>query len=232
MKIGIMQPYLFPYLGYWQHIFAVDKFIILDDVNFIKRGYINRNNILLNGASSRFTLPLINASQNKLISETYIVDDENKIHEILSKIRTAYKEAPFFEVVYSLIERIMLFNNRNLSKFITNSIIQLCLYMGIETEIVPSSKIYEKKNLTGQMRILDILIRENATTYINPIGGIELYDKNIFLNNGIDLTFLKMNNVSYTQFDNEFVPSLSIIDVLMFNSTSELKKLLTKFNLL
>ena len=227
-----MQPYLFPYLGYWQHINSVDKFVVLDDVNFIKSGYINRNQILFNGKASRFTLSLVKASQNKMISDTFIIDDDNQIHKILLQIRTTYKNAPFFDKVYALIEGLMLFDTKNLSKFITNSIIELCLYMGIETEIVPSSKKYENKNLNGQTRILDIVENESGNTYINPVGGLNLYDRDVFLNKGIHLVFLKMDTVTYKQFNNEFVPFLSIIDILMFNSKEEISELLTKFKFL
>lgn len=231
MQLGIMQPYLFPYLGYWQHINAVDKFVILDDVNFIKRGFINRNHILLNNRASRFTLPLLSASQNKTIAETFIVENKNEKEKLLLKIRSAYKKAPFFKDVYTLLESIMLFDNNNLSIFVTNSISELCVFMGIETKIIPSSKIYVKNNLKGQLRILDIVNKEKAKTYINPIGGLNLYKKDDFIKNGTELKFLKMNEIFYQQFNNEFIPNLSIIDVLMFNSQKNIAQLLDKYRL-
>ena len=231
MKIGIMQPYLFPYLGYWQLINAVDKFVILDDVNFIKRGYINRNHILLNNSETLFTLPLVKASQNKLINETDIFNDEKEIDKLLLMIKTAYKDAPYFNAVYPLIDKIVKFKDVNLSKYITNSIIEICKYVGINTQIIPSSGRYEKKDLKGQLRILDIVGKESGKTYINPIGGLNLYEKEVFSKKGIQLKFIEMDRISYQQINNRFVSNLSIIDVLMFNSQKEIVQLLEKYKL-
>ncbi len=231
MKIGIMQPYLFPYLGYWQLINAVDKFVILDDVNFIKRGYINRNHILFNNRETLFTLPLVKASQNKLINEIGIVEDKKEIDKILLIIKTAYKDAPYFNAAYPLIEKIIKFKNVNLSKYITNSIFEICKYVGINTQIIPSSSRYEKKALKGQLRILDIVEKERGKTYINPIGGLNLYEKGVFAKKGIKLKFIEMDRISYQQTNNDFVSNLSIIDILMFNSPMEIVQLLDKYKL-
>lgn len=230
-KIGIMQPYLFPYLGYFQHINAVDKFVLLDDVNFIKRGYINRNQILLNGSAHRFTLPLIKPSQNKLILDTEVSGDEKALLKLVQTIASAYKKAPQFDLVFPLIKSIVLFENKDLSKYLANSICVLCDYIGINTQIIKSSKSYEKGDLAGQNRILDIVLKEDGVQYINPIGGVDIYDRDLFSKSNVALSFHKMDAIIYEQFKNEFVPHLSIIDVLMFNSIDEVKELLKKYTL-
>jgi hypothetical protein len=231
-KIGIMQPYLFPYLGYFQHINAVDKFVLLDDVNFIKRGYINRNQILLNKQAHLFSLPLVKASQNKLILETSVRDDKVEMCKLITKIELAYKKAPFFKDVMPLVSDIIQYNNLNLSNYLAHSIRVICKYLDIKTEIVDSSRKYEKGILRGQDRILDIVLKEKGSIYINPVGGQEIYDKDLFKEKGVDLFFHKMDTLSYDQNMTEFIPYLSIIDVMMFNSVTGIKELLNKYTLI
>jgi len=232
IKIAIMQPYFFPYLGYWQLISAVDKFVVFDDVNYIKRGWINRNRILLNGKDYLFTLPLKGASQNKLINEIE-VDGLNKwVEKFVQTIEAAYKKAPQYISVFDLLCRCFEYEEYNLSAFVTNSIKAVCSYLYIKTEIIPTSTIYDTRELKKDEKILSICRQEKATGYINPAGGQELYDKEKFLQNGIELSFLKMKSFKYRQFDNEFIPALSIIDVLMFNEKEEVQKYLLKYELL
>lgn len=229
MKVAIMQPYLFPYIGYWQLISAVDMFVIYDDVNFIKKGYINRNNILVNKKPYRFTLELLGASQNKLINEIEIGINGGKI---LKTIEMAYKKAPFFKNVFPVIEEILNQEEKNLAKFIGYSLIKISKFLGIDKKFIYSSGIEKNYTLKGQDKIIDICKRLNAKIYINPIGGQELYSKEIFKANNIDLFFLKPIIVEYKQFDNEFIPYLSIIDVMMFNSVNEIKNMLKSYELI
>jgi hypothetical protein len=231
MKIAIMQPYLFPYLGYFQLINHVDKFILLDDVNYINKGWINRNNILLNSVAYLFTIPLSGASQNRLINEISLVNEEKWRNKFLKLIQTAYSKSPSYEQAFVLIEKIIQNPTLNLSSFILNSISLLCDFMKIQTQIVATSEIYDNKNLKAEKRILDICLKEKATEYINPIGGIHLYDKAEFQRNGIQLSFLSSEIIPYQQFKSEFVPYLSIIDILMFQPESVVKSKLTEFSL-
>lgn len=229
MKVAIMQPYLFPYIGYWQLISAVDMFVIYDDVNFIKKGYINRNNILVNKKPYCFTLELLGASQNKLINEIEIGINRGKI---LKTIEMAYKKAPFFKNVFPIIEEILNQEEKNLAKFIGYSLIKISKFLGIDKKFIYSSGIEKNYTLKGQDKIIDICKRLNTKIYINPIGGQELYSKEIFKANNIDLFFLKPIIVEYKQFDNEFIPYLSIIDVMMFNSVNEIKNMLKSYELI
>lgn len=220
-----------PYIGYWQLINAVDKFVILDDVNYINKGWINRNNILVNGQAKLFTIPLSDASQNKKINEISISDDSKWSSSLLKTIEYNYKKAPFYNQVFSLIQESILFSDKNLSAFIYNSIKNVCNYLNIETQIISSSATFNNSELKSSARILDICIKANADDYINPIGGTELYEKNAFLEKGITLHFLKTSEITYSQFSDTFIPWLSILDVMMFNSADEIKSILEKHSL-
>jgi hypothetical protein len=231
MKLAIMQPYLFPYIGYYQLLRAADKFIVLDDVNFIKKGWINRNYILINGQRSLFTVPLQNASQNRLIKDIEVVSDSEWKEKFLKSIAFSYKKAPFFAETYDLIEKVVRSGETYISKMIVFSFQLLKEALELKTAIVPTSAIYNNSGLKAQNKILDICKQENADQYINPIGGTELYDRQFFRENGIELFFLRTQPITYCQFNEEFEPYLSIIDVLMFNGFAKSQELLSKFTL-
>lgn len=226
-----MQPYIFPYIGYFQLINAVDKFVIYDDVNFINKGWINRNRMLNNGKDSLFSIPLKEASQNKLINEINVNWDGIWKSKFLKTLEQCYKKAPFYQVAISLIEQTLNVDDEPISKVIEYNLRLTCEYLGITSEIVSSSAIYQNTHLKAQERILDICLQEKATQYINPIGGLELYDKWVFEAQNINLNFIKSKPVEYTQFKNEFVPWLSIVDVLMFNSKETIKEFLNNYEL-
>ena len=229
MKIGIMQPYLFPYIGYFQLIRATDVFIIYDDVNYIKQGWINRNRILLDNKDYLFTLQLKDASSFKKINEIDVGTNKEKL---LKTIRQAYIKAPYFTDVMPLVESIMSFSKTNLAEFITNSIKNISLFIGINTQFLLSSTIGKNNDLKGPDKVIYICKILRGDTYINPIGGVNLYDKKEFLDNDISLYFLKTNEIKYDQFKNVFIPNLSIIDIIMFNSVHETGELLTKYELI
>ena len=228
MKIAVMQPYFFPYIGYWQLINSVDIFIIYDDVNFIKRGYINRNNILINNVKHLFTLALIKSSQNKKINEILIGKNNKKI---LRTIEQSYLKAPFFHDIFPIIEDIFSNKEKDLSKFLGNSLQIFSKYLDINTKFEYSSMIMNDKSLQAQDRLIEISKILNATDYINAIGGEQLYDKNAFSDAGINLSFIQTELINYKQFNNKFIPNLSIIDVMMFNSKEDIKEMLKKYTL-
>lgn len=228
MTLAIMQPYLFPYIGYWQLLNIVDEFLIYDDVNYIKQGYINRNSILANNHAQIFTLELIGASSNKTINEIEIGNNRKKI---LKTIQQNYIKAPFYKDVISLINEIMNNEEKNLAKFIGHSIFKIAEYLEIDTKILYSSEITKNATLKAQEKVIDICKNLNANKYINAIGGRELYSKEVFQQNGIELNFIKTNINKYKQFDNEFVAYLSIIDIMMFNKKSDIVEHLDSFEL-
>lgn len=228
MKIGIMQPYFFPYIGYWQLFNAVDCYVIYDDVNYIKGGWINRNNILLEGKAHRINLHLSRTGSYKKINEIQLGDElANK--KVLTTLEHAYKRAPYYENVYPIIESIISFKADNVALYNGNLLKTIGEYLGIDTKVHYSSELNKNQQLTGQDRVIDICRLLDGDMYVNAIGGRSLYDGATFANYGIALRFLKCEPIVYTQFGNEFVPNLSIIDVLMFNSLDDVKEMLTRY---
>lgn len=232
MKLGIMQPYFMPYIGYWQLMNAVDKYVIYDDVNFIKGGWINRNRILMNGEAKVINLKMNGASPNKLINEVELAGDVVYNKKLLKTIDSCYKKAPYFVNVYPIIEKIVSQEQANLALHLEYSIRQICDYLSINTEIIVSSIIKKNNDLGGQEKVIEICKTLGADEYINAIGGQALYSYDDFAANRIKLSFLRTGMVEYQQFNNEFVPGLSIIDVMMFNSTEQIQDMLATFELL
>ncbi len=232
MKLGIMQPYFFPYIGYWQLLNVVDKYVIYDDVNFIKGGWINRNRILIDGKAVYFNIQMSGASPYKLINQIQINNNEINIKKNIKTIYMAYHKAPYFSEVYPIIEEILKLQTDNLSKYVIESIKLITKFLNIETEILISSSIKKNNELKGEDKVIDICKLLKATKYYNAIGGKILYSFDKFNKNGIELVFLKSNNICYRQFNNEFVPNLSIIDVMMFNSKEKIKTFLDEYTII
>jgi len=228
-----MQPYLFPYVGYFQLINSVDKFVFYDDVNYIKRGWINRNKILINNKEHLLSFPCVNSSQNKLIKDVKIEIGSKEYEEILLKIKRSYIKSPYFESIFPLIELIFKSKNETISDFACNSVVVISKYLGLDTEFFKSSKLFNHfKELNKEDRLIKISKELGGENYINAIGGIELYNKAYFKKNGINLNFLKPKIKEYTQFGKEFIPGLSIIDVLMFNSKVESREIINDIELI
>jgi len=231
MKLAIMQPYLFPYIGYFQLLDYVDKFIIHDDVQWIKGGWINRNRILLNSEAEMITLSVKKRSNFDMINQFEIVPEQNRI-KFLRKIKGAYAKSPYFNKVAGLLGKIILNKESNIVKYIMFSFEQIKNYLSIDTPILLSSKLRKDNKLKGQERVIDICRLMKTTTYINPIGGLTLYNKEKFNQCNINLFFLKTKNITYNQSDEEFIPNLSIMDVIMFNKPSEVKRMLKEFEII
>ncbi|MFB6317428.1 WbqC family protein [Saccharicrinis sp. FJH54] len=229
MKLAVMQPYLFPYLAYFQLIYAVDKFIFYDDVNYIKGGWINRNNILVKGEKKLLTLNLIGASSNKLIKDIEIGQNRQKL---LKTIQQSYTKAPFYNKIFPMIESILCHNTNFISELAIHSVIKVCEFLGIDCEFETSSLMYgDTAGMEKTERLKKICRLNGAAVYVNPIGGQNLYNKHDFMHKGIDLFFLKSSFPVYTQFDTGFIPGLSIIDILMFNKRKEIINMLEKYKL-
>ncbi|MFZ9033612.1 MAG: WbqC family protein [Anaerohalosphaeraceae bacterium] len=232
MKIGIMQPYLFPYIGYYQLINAVDLFVIYDNIQFTKKGWLNRNRILSSGRDKLFTLPLKKDSDflnvcERSIANSYPKDRDRLIH----RIHNAYHQSPMYDRVFPVIESCFFCKDVNLFRFLLNSIVTVTDYLQIKTEILISSEIDIDHSLKGQDKVLSICKKLGGTFYLNPIGGIELYNKTVFKQSGIELAFLKTLDIIYPQLGNAFVPNLSIIDVMMFNSPEKINDYLKMYQL-
>ena len=233
MKLGIMQPYFFPYIGYFQLMNAVDEFVVYDNIEFTKKGWINRNRILVGGQDSFITLPLKKDSDYFDVRERFLADSwPSDRMKMLNRIRESYRKAPQFGSVYPLIEKCILFKDDNLFNFILNSLSQTKEYLDIRTPFIVSSTITVDHDLKAEKKVIAICKARNADVYINPVGGVQLYNKDDFKNECIDLHFLKANDFEYKQFENKFVPWLSIIDVMMFNAKKEINEYLNRFYVL
>lgn len=232
MKVGIMQPYFIPYIGYWQLMNAVDKYVVYDDVKYIKKSWINRNRILVNGIPKDINILLADASQNKNINETTVINNPVYITKSLRKIEYAYKKAPYFKEVFPLVEDIFWCGEENVVAYLMNSFKIICEYLDIRTEIFLSSKVDKNCNLKGQDKILDICESLNADQYYNATGGKALYSFRAFEEGRIKLIFLQTDNIVYKQFKNEFQSNLSILDVMMFNSQEQIEEMLQQYTLI
>lgn len=219
MKLAIMQPYFLPYLGYFQLIGAVDRFVIYDQIKYTKKGWINRNRMLVNGSDSLFSLPLVKGSDSLDVVEREIAPDF-VADKLLAQFAGAYHRAPHFEQTFELLKEVVGFPERNLFHYIHHSVVSICRHLGIETEIVVSSTLPFDNGLKGQDKVLAICKAAGAAAYVNPIGGTELYETGVFADHGLQLRFIKSRHIEYPQLGATFVPWLSIVDVLMFNPLS------------
>lgn len=212
-----MQPYFLPYIGYFQLIAAADVFILYDNIKYTKRGWINRNRMLLNGSDAIFSLPLKKASDSlDVVDRDLAVDFQPD--KLLSQFKGAYSRAPFFSEVFPLLQKIVGYHDRNLFNYINHSIVEVCRYLGIKTEIRVSSGLPIDHELKSQDKVLALCHAIGTDTYINAVGGMELYSKKVFLEQNIELKFIESKSFEYAQFGESFIPWLSIVDVLMFNS--------------
>lgn len=229
MKVGIMQPYLFPYIGYFQLISAVDRYVVYDDANFIKGGWVNRNYILVQGERHLISMSLKSASPNKKFNEIEICDNFSKIRKT---IYYNYSKAPYYHEVMPLIEKILAFPKKNLALFLRNSLELILKYLGVKTEIYFSSQLNRSFHGNAQEKVIEMCQLLSANIYINAINGKSLYDKNIFKRNNLELYFIETLPVSYKQLNTDrFIDNLSIIDILMNNSCEEITMLLNKYQL-
>ena len=231
MKLAIMQPYLFPYIGYFQLLKAVDKFVLLDDVNYINKGWINRNRMLMNGKDFMFTVPLIDASQNRLIMDIDVEANGKWRSKLIKTFEASYKKAPFYNDVMPLIEGVINAPFTRISEIIYKSLADIGSYLQLTTEFIKTSSSYNINGLKGEARIIQICKFEKASDYINLIGGKELYSQETFRREAIDLKFLRAALAPYPQFGGDFVAGLSIVDVMMFNEPSKINVMLDLYTL-
>lgn len=231
MKLAIMQPYFFPYIGYWQLLNAVDRFVIYDDVSFIKRGWVNRNRILINDKPSYITVPLSHASQNKRICDLSLQTSPDWRRKLIRSIENTYRRSPYFSVIFSEIDKQLEYPAANLADFLAFHLGAMATLLGINTEFVTTSRCYENSELTGQDRILDICKSEGAKSYLNLQGGQTLYDSESFDDVNIDLRFIIMRITPYKQRSAGFLPNLSIIDALMEIGVEGVQQRLIEYDL-
>ena len=235
MKIGIMQPYFFPYIGYWQLIHAVDLFVVYDDGKMITNGWIHRNRILdFDGRTPRsIGVPLKRKSVSHTIAEMERADDPRQTNQMVKMIETRYRRTPHYDEAMTLLRPLLENPERTMVRYLTHSLQTICEHLGITTRFILSSTIVK----TGLEHVEDKAERICKTLgvmdYVNPIGGTAFYSKEAWAKRGLSLSFLqRRDTIRYRQFCNGFVPDLSIIDMLMFCSKEEIRQLLDEYDLL
>lgn len=233
MRLAVMQPYFFPYIGYFQLVQSVDTFVFFNDVNFIKKGWINRNSILHQHNAQPFVIPLVKASQNKRINETAVSDFASWRTDFLHTLEFNYRKAPYFKSAYELIHA-LLHSKEDfmIDELAAKSVIAVAAYIGLKTKFLFSSD-FTYSGTGGQEKILDICRQLNASVYINPRNGAHQYNREVFADAGVELLFLQAVNMPYKQFSNDhFLPWLSVIDVLMFNAPEAIAEMVGQNQLL
>lgn len=232
MKLGIMQPYFVPYIGYWQRMAYVDVHVIYDDVNYIKGGWINRNRILVNGEPRYFNVPLHGASPNKLINEVEISLDDHEAAKMKKTLRQAYAKAPNLNPVMDLMGEVLSYRGGNLAEFLERQLSLVAGYLGIKTKTLVSSRLHKDNSLKGQEKVIAICHELDADVYVNALSGNHLYSKDAFEAENMTLEFIEdKGSTSYPQSADAFVPSLSIIDVMMNCSRGQIEELLADYQI-
>jgi len=224
-----MQPYFLPYIGYFQLMRAVDVFVYYDDVTFIKQSWINRNRILLNSREYLFTLELEGASSFRNINMIRVGSNRQRLMKTFVQ---AYMKAPFFKDTEPLLHSIFSSSETNLSEYIIETHKAILGYLDVDVKVMKSSSIEKDNSLKGQTKVLEICRALGAKEYYNSPGGQMLYSKEDFMNNNIALSFLHPIEKQYKQFENDFIPWLSMIDIVMFNSVPEIRLMLDKYRLI
>jgi len=220
-----MQPYFFPYIGYFQLIGSVDLFIIYDNIKYTKKGWINRNRILCNGADHVVTVPLRRDSDYLDVKDRAVAGDFNR-GKLVNQLREAYRRAPYFQEAFPVVEEAIMSPRENLFEYIHGSVVGVCCYIRIGTRIIASSNLSIDPALKAEERVLALCEAAGASIYVNAIGGQKLYSRQEFDAHGVELKFLEPHAITYPQFGAPFVPWLSIIDVMMFNAVAGIRDFL------
>lgn len=231
MSVAIMQPYFFPYLGYFQLVQAVDDFVFYDDVMFIKKGWINRNRILLQGQEFLFTIPLEKQSQNKSIRESNVAWGTDFANKFLAQLESAYKKSPQYAQVLPLVQQLFSEKPESMADLAGKSIELVWQYLGQQKRFHYSSKLPNNQVDGRAERLIHLTQQLGSSKYINALNGQELYQKDFFAAKGIELLFIKPTLSPYQQANvSEFIPGLSMLDVLMWNEPQVVNQMLEKYS--
>lgn len=222
MIAAIMQPYFLPHAGYFQLAAASETFVLCDNFQYTRKGWINRNRFLLNGEPELFSIPLQSEHRNAEIRHRFISEDFNPT-SLIRRLEAAYRKSPFFSLTTPLLHKILFYPNLNLFSFLEHSVRSVCAHLGLNPVFKKTSDLPISSELQFEKRLIAMCRAIPCSRYINSIGGTALYSKESFRDHGINLQFLASHPLTYRQFANPFVPSLSILDVLMFNPVESVR---------
>lgn len=214
----VMQPYFFPYLGYFQLVAASSVFVYFQDASYIKGGWINRNRVLVQGRPHVFTVPIEKASSHRTIEATNIANAQDWRSHFVRLLEQAYARAPFRDRVLNLVSNVVYSTTSSIGRLAEESVRAVCAYVGFVPQWRQSHEFQFSDSPRGAARIKRICQALEAERYVNAPGGKALYDAQDFQRAGIELRFLRPVLPEYEQTGGAFVSGLSIIDVLMFNS--------------
>ena len=231
-SVAVMQPYFFPYLGYFQLLAHVDVFVVHDDTQYVKQSWINRNRILERGAAAFLTLPVASGSHRQLIFEKRLHEPRRHQRKLLERIRQAYDAAPHLDAVSAFLEPLFPGDEETVASFNVRALRALQELLGLRTRLVLASERAYPRSGTAQERVIRICLEEGGARYVNPIRArsLGLYDQAAFDAAGLELSYLSTSaDIRYHQNGGPFVSDLSVIDVLMFNSPAQTRELLDRF---
>lgn len=251
MKLAAMQPYFFPYIGYFQCIHAVDKYLIYDRLNYIYQGWVDRNRLVDKSGQIFYIRPALkNASVSSLIAEIDLQPKQFWRNKLLKTLQLSYAKAPFYEETLALVTSILGYETESLADFNFFAIKAICEFLEIRTEVSNDCDKFNdlEQSLSGMKemmvkngeetvelkitRAVQLCKIEGADMFVNAIGGVELYPSSFFKEQNVELKFIRTFPIRYQQFNNDFVPGLSIIDVLMHNGKAGTQQLLTQYELI
>lgn len=236
MKLGVMQPYFFPYIGYWQLMNTVDEWVVFDDVQFIDKGWINRNRVLHPEVRKEWqfiTLPLKGRGQFDKIKDVGIDFSKSWKKQIMGKLTSYRRIACNYHETIDFVDYCLDESESNLSSLVIETIRKVSENIGIKTRIHVQSRLgldVECVSHPGQWG-LHISSAMGASEYINPLGGRSIFRATDFSDRGIGIKFIKSEVDSYAQGGRDFCPNMSIIDVMMFNSNEEIRAMLGRYSL-
>jgi hypothetical protein len=225
MKLAVWQPYFFPYIGYFQAVNAVDAFCFFDDVNFIKKGFIHRNSLLVNKTPFQFSVPLLNASQNRLIIDTKLAEAypawKKSFFELL---RHNYGKSPRFNGVMELIQEALV--GDTISSIAEKSVVHTAEYLGLAVKFSRSSSYDYDRGRSAQEKVIQLANLHHASEVLNPIGGRALYNPADFEQNGLVIRFFEMNEPSLNKQFGDGLAKLSILHWLFNFDADTIKQAL------
>ena len=236
MKLAINQPYFFPYLGYFSLIRQTDRFILLDEIQYIKQGWINRNRILASdGGWQYIRVPMAKFHQTDLISQVKISDKEDWREEILNRLLVYKGHGPYFRETMETVGKALSLDTDNITRLNEHALKAVCDHIGIASELRIFSDLelkVQKAEAPDEVPLNICRALGNIEEYWNLEGGAEFYDRSKFDREGIGIKFVKMNLQQYPQIHENFEPALSILDVMMFNDPDQIQRMLDDYQLL
>lgn len=234
MKMSIMQPYFFPYIGYIGLIKNTDIFILLDEVQYIYHGWISRNRVLKpNGGWQYIVVPLASHSRNTVIKNVEISTTVDWNKKIIAQLQH-YKKAPFYQDVIALCRDVFNAEFKTIADLNMAGLKAVLEYLNIEKQIYLFSEMnltIEKPNAPDEWALSICRAFGGVTEYWNPIGGKFLFNRKKYEQNGVALRFYEPEIIPYRQKGSNFEPSLSILDVMMFNSPETIIEMMGSFTL-